>query len=113
MVVLSSLDGIGGSNGASMVPDGIEDVFGDGIPPQDAQDGVDDVFGDGIPLQDAQDGVDDGAVSSFVPSPRRLDDHLWILFEARGETMAKVLQCFNFKFIRFSIHKSGESLLLC
>ena len=96
MMVLSSLDGIGGSNDASMVPDGIEDVFGDGIP-----------------LQDAQDGVDDGAVSSLVPSPRRLDDHLWILFEARGETMAKVLQCFNFKFIRFSIHKSGESLLLC
>ena len=41
-------------------------------------------------FQDAADGVDDGPLPPPLPSPRRLDDHLRILLETRGETVAEV-----------------------
>ena len=41
-------------------------------------------------FQDAADGVDDGPLPPPLPPPRRLDDHLRILLETRGETVAEV-----------------------
>ena len=41
-------------------------------------------------LQDAADGVDDGPLPPPLPPPRSLDDHLRILLETRGETVAEV-----------------------
>ena len=42
---------------------------------------MDNIYYD-IPPQNAEDGVNDGSISTIVPSPCRLDDHLWLLFEA-------------------------------
>merc|ERR1719150_1758538 len=40
-------------------------------------------------LRDAADGVDDGPLPPPLPSPCSLDDHLRILLETRGETVAE------------------------